>query len=106
MEVDVNAMQPWMGVPSSRAVLADMRMWMPVPWNSRKPVQVVVAGPDVSVGSRPIANSVSLLLVGTPLTDVVEATRNHHFGLSGQQGTTSNPDRLQSSCTTESHQSM
>ena len=50
MEADDDAMQPRMGVPSSRAVLADMRMWTPVPWGSKKPVRVVAAGPDISVG--------------------------------------------------------
>ena len=57
MDVDMKAMIPQMEAPSSRAVLVDIRIWTPVPWDSMKPARVAVAGRDISVGSRPIANS-------------------------------------------------
>lgn len=41
-----------------RAVLADMKMWTPVPWDSMKLARVVVAGRDISVGSQPVATQV------------------------------------------------
>ena len=69
VDVDVKAMMPRIGAPSSRAVLADIRTWTPVPWDSIKPARVVVAGRDISVGSQPIANSVSLLLVAFMLAN-------------------------------------
>lgn len=79
-----------MGAPSSRAVFALMRICTPVPCasmnykdnmnernsymstNTLTPDLVVVAGRDISVGSRPMANSVSALLVAFMLANSYE----------------------------------
>jgi hypothetical protein len=84
----VNATIPRMGAPSSRAVFAVMTTWIPAPYQgvtksrqgaitqltiaSIKPARVVVVGRDISVGSRPMANSVSALLVAFMLPNSYE----------------------------------
>merc|ERR1712225_16480 len=54
------------------AVLADMRTWTPQPWDSMNPARVLVVGRDISLGSRPLANSVSVLLVAFMLANSYE----------------------------------
>jgi len=72
-----------------------------------KPAREIVAGRDILVGPRPMANSVSAFasgvhvreLVGSLFTDVIEATINHDLGLARENSIRGNFEGLESSCT-------
>lgn len=42
VDVNVKTMIPRLGVPSLRVILADIRVWTPVSWDSMKPARAVV----------------------------------------------------------------
>ena len=96
VDVGMKAMIPRIGTPSSRAVLADIMIWMPAPYDSMKPggwpgrLNWLATHSKLSlaiVGSLHVSE-----LVGAFLADVVETARDHHFSLSRQQGITGDLD--------------